>query len=372
MNINKNIENKKKELIDFFENHNIPYKKYFNNQNEDCITFIKLDNNIKFNNKISDEMNYAICTLFQKNINKKSKTILFYFCGYDDCFYHPHMFNSKHDFDIMVIDIPGFGFNKKYTDNYDDGKFFNYYDNINNLNKSLDIVFNNIHKYVEQYDTKILYGHSTGGNILINYVYYLEKNKIDTYNNIKFDKLLLNSPLTKLAHQNYILEVLLKIIVNIVTIFTYYIDINAIVFGTNKKNNFKIYNKILNNVNNTNSNIDYDYIYPYKSKIIQAKLAGWIATAENSIKQIINNLNDKRLNLPCKCICSTQFSKSIYALGDDCLNPKYIQEDINNIFENINIEAYQCIHDCLLEPGDDNDNENDNITYIDILNYLFE
>jgi len=372
MNIDNNIKNKKIELSDFFENHKIPYKKYFNKENKDSITFIKLDNNIKFNNKISDEMNYAICTLFKKNINKESNTVLFYFCGYDDCFYHPHMFNYKDDFDIMVIDIPGFGFNKKYTNNYNDSKCFNYYDNINNLNKSLDIVFNNIYNIVQQYDTKILFGHSTGGNILINYVYYLENEKKEK-NKINFNKLILNSPLTRFAFPNFILKFFFKLVVNTLTFFNIKdFDTNAIVNGTNKTIDFDFTNQILNNVNNTTNN-DYNYIYPYKSKIYASKLTGLFWCVEKYNNYIINKLNGKHLKINCKSVCSTKYGNHGYGLGDVVLNPEYIKEDVDKIFGKNKVKSFSCIHDCMLEPTNDENDEdilNKNTSYLDILDYL--
>ena len=131
-----NIE--REELINLLSNDPL-YKNSFTH-----ISFVELSSN-----------EYTILTLFQKDKNSYQENIMFYFCGYDDYFYHTYIFNcKKFNFDILVIDIPGFGFNKKY-DNHNKINN-NYYDNINKLNSNLDIVFSYIdnHHIYSHYKTK--------------------------------------------------------------------------------------------------------------------------------------------------------------------------------------------------------------------------
>jgi hypothetical protein len=83
-----NIE--KEDLIDILSNDSL-YKNNFTK-----ISFVELSS-----------YEYIILTLFQKNRNSYQDNIMFYFCGYDDYFYHTYIFNyEKLNFDILVIDIP--------------------------------------------------------------------------------------------------------------------------------------------------------------------------------------------------------------------------------------------------------------------------
>jgi len=55
----------------------------------------------------------VLLTEFRKNKDRRAERVLYYACGYDDCFYHVHAFDF--DLDVVVIDIPGFGYNKTYS-----------------------------------------------------------------------------------------------------------------------------------------------------------------------------------------------------------------------------------------------------------------
>ena len=317
-----NIE--REDLIDILSNDSL-YKNNFTK-----ISFVELSS-----------YEYIILTLFQKNRNSYQDNIMFYFCGYDDYFYHTYIFNyEKLNFDILVIDIPGFGFNKKYNTSKSNIKN-NYYDDINKLNNNLDIVFNyiNNHHTYSNYKKKYLYGHSTGGNIIINYLYHLQK-----HNRLKnsFDKVILNSPLTRfsLDPQNkslikWIIEWLFKNIINIIGLFIKDFDIK-IFFDKNNKIKFnKTKNKILNSIYKTN-NINYvhlKYSYNYTAPIFIA----WLICAERSIHKIIEK--NRKINTKIKLMISK---------NDKILNYKYIKDDIEQIFESAEIKVYDGIHDCLL------------------------
>ena len=49
----------------------------------------------------------VLLTEFRKNKDRQAERVLCYVCGYDDYFYHFHLFDF--DLDVVVIDIPGFG-----------------------------------------------------------------------------------------------------------------------------------------------------------------------------------------------------------------------------------------------------------------------
>ena len=305
--------------------------------------------------------------LLLSNNKKLCNTILFYFCGYNDCFLHTHMFNTNIDFDIMVIDIPGFGFNKYYNDfKYEPEKEFNYYDNIDILNNNLDKIFYHIDNLNLNYQKKILYGLSTGSNILINYIYYLERVKKLQKNEIKFNKLLLVSPFTKAVHKYVFVEIIMKLLLQIIILFTHKFDINRLINGTQSIISYDYKNKILNKIHHTNY-IDYYYSFsPYVSRIKQPALIGWLLCVENSINKIINQTKINKISIiDCKCICANNYGLSEFDEVDIVLKPEYIEQDIKNIFE-INVQRFDCIHDCLLKYNDNNNN------YEIMLNYLFE
>jgi alpha-beta hydrolase superfamily lysophospholipase len=125
--------------------------------------------------------------------SKGPKGVIYYFCGYNDYFYHYHMLNEQ--FDIVAIDIPGFGFNKQYDPNhpYSDGSLFNYYDDVGQVVSRLDSVFSTLYSTLNhrrKYRTHHLCGHSTGGHIVLTYV---SESKMS----FSFDRIALSSPLTR-------------------------------------------------------------------------------------------------------------------------------------------------------------------------------
>lgn len=318
-----NIE--RKELINLLSNDPL-YKNSFTH-----ISFVELSSN-----------EYTILTLFQKDKNSYQENIMFYFCGYDDYFYHTYIFNhNKINFDILVIDIPGFGFNKTYNNNYELNKKYNYYDDISKLNNNLDIVFEYIdnHHIYKNYKQKYLYGHSTGGNIVINYVYYLQ-----IHNRLKnrFDEIILNSPLTRfsLDPQNNIIfswfiELLLRYVINMIGFFSKNFDINIFLDKKHKLKFNKSKNRILNLIHKT-ENINY-MNSKYCCNYDPPKLIGWLLCVEKSIYKMIKS--KKRIKIKTKLMISK---------NDKILNYKYIKDDIEKLFETLEIKVYDGIHDCLL------------------------
>ena len=172
----------------------------------------------------------------------------------------------------------------------------NYY--LDKLNSNLDIVFNYIdnHRIYSHYKKKYLYAHSTGGNIIINYLYYLQM-----HNRLKnrFDKVILNSPLTRFSldpqnkfRNSWIIDLLFRYIINIIALFSKNLDINIfnkikILKYYRSKKYDKLNNKSLNLIYKTNniiyliSNIYSYYYYPMMFK--------WCECVENSIHRIIKS-----------------------------------------------------------------------------------
>ena len=58
----------------------------------------------------------VLLTEFRKSKSKRVDTAMLYFCGFDDNFYHFHLFRyDKKDFDVIVVEVHGFGYNKKIS-----------------------------------------------------------------------------------------------------------------------------------------------------------------------------------------------------------------------------------------------------------------
>ena len=50
---------------------------------------------------------------FRKNKDRRAERVLYHVCGFGDYFYLSHLFNF--DLVVVVIDINGFGYKKKYS-----------------------------------------------------------------------------------------------------------------------------------------------------------------------------------------------------------------------------------------------------------------
>ena len=75
----------------------------------------------------------VLLTEFRKNKDRQAERVLYCVCGYDDYFYHFHLFDF--DLDVVAIDIPGFGYNKKYSKSkpYEVEPLFNFYDDVSEV-----------------------------------------------------------------------------------------------------------------------------------------------------------------------------------------------------------------------------------------------
>ena len=330
-------------------------------------------------NLVQYEIEDCIISIFKKMPLIKSTKVIYYFCGYNDYFYHYHMLEKG--FDIVVIDIPGFGFNKKYDINnnmniYSEGKYFNYYDDISKIVKRLDLVFETLRNHSKfNFNTiyknyNYIYGHSTGGHIVLSYISESENLPIN------FNRIILNSPLTRfycspikvpVLNFNLDLNNFLYYSIKILGLFSKKIDMRAIVMGKKSDNSKSIIllNNLIKNIQNNDNEIDLRF----KSNIGQPMLFGWINCVHSQTQKMINNKN--KIKIPTILICSKSYGSNTYDSNgsnttnaynhDDTLNPDFICEDIKKIIydKNENLKVYQrnTGHDIMLEPNNDDDKE---------------
>jgi alpha-beta hydrolase superfamily lysophospholipase len=255
----------------------------------------------------------------------------------------------------MVIDIPSFGFNKEHKPNsYSDKQYFNYYNNIDSVCENLFEIFKYVSKenkyQLSVYDKYILYGHSTGGNILMAYVsrYYNNTNK--KHHPFVIDRMLLNSPLTKLY---FISNIVSNIISNMTLLIGYFsksFDIRKFLVGTKQDNTYYVdqLNKCLEIINSDDS-VQIDY--RYKSCIGQPILAGFINAVNNETKRLVKSKN--KIDLKTIVICSNKHGVDISDYcSDDTLNPDNIVSDIKEIIDlnSLSICQTNTGHDVLLRP----------------------
>jgi len=109
---------------------NNPFSDYFARSNPSYHQTI-LNHYVQTVELVIDANTSVLLTEFRKNKSKRADTVMIYFCGFDDYFYHFHLFKyDKKEFDVIVVDIHGFGYNKRYPANnpYPVEHRFNYYD----------------------------------------------------------------------------------------------------------------------------------------------------------------------------------------------------------------------------------------------------
>ena len=114
------------------ESDSSPFSDYFKGDNQKLHEkiqkhYVKTVELIVGNNKS------VLLTEFKKKKDRRAERVLYYVCGYDDCFYHFHVFDF--DLDVVVIDIPGFGYNKKYSKSkaYEVERLFNFYEDVSEV-----------------------------------------------------------------------------------------------------------------------------------------------------------------------------------------------------------------------------------------------
>jgi len=250
---------------------------------------------------------------------------MYYFCGYDDYFYHFHVFEYAKDFDVLVVDIKGWGYNKRYCSRfpYPVESKFNYYDNAPYIIENLEVAFNFCNnKY--KFKNKYLYSHSTGCNIVNTYLYHLQSNKKP----IEFTRVFLCSPLTRFYDPSPIKLILLIMLSMFLGLFTKNFDINALINGPNKPSDKTDYNRALNSIHRTKG---LNYIHNgYTAVVAQPKLNGWINYVESSTD--LMKKNNVKIDCDVYLVCSKKYGTYGYFQHDQYLNPQYILEDIKSIY----------------------------------------
>jgi alpha-beta hydrolase superfamily lysophospholipase len=328
-------------------------------------------------NIILDQYKIADCiiSVFKRSILPpliKSTKVIYYFCGYNDYFFHYHML--KDGFDIVVIDIPGFGFNKKYDLDsnkmtiYSEGKFFNYYDDISKIVKRLDSVFEILAKdpdfnFYTIYTNHYIYGFSTGGHIVLSYISESENLPI------KFDRIVLDSPLTRfylppikvpVLNFNLDLNNFIYYSIKILGLFFKNIDLQAIFLGkkSNSSSYIKMIDDLIENIQNNKNKINTKF----KSNIGQPILFGWLNCVHSQTQKMINKKN--KISIPTVVICSKSYgSNTVKAYKhDDTLDPNICESDLREIIHNDNLKIYRknTGHNVMLEPNNDNESWKDN------------
>ena len=132
-------------------------------------------------------------------------------------------------------------------------------------------------KYSYCYPKCYLYGHSTSGNVVINYLNHLQINKKP----IDFTKNILCSPLTRFFHPSQLILLILLLLCKFLGHITNYFDANALVNGIAKLSDRSKLNKAFINIHGT-SGLNYVNNY-YVNRVDQPKLNGWINAVEASI-----------------------------------------------------------------------------------------
>ena len=341
------------------ETNNNPFGDYFEISNPSYHQTIQ-KHYVKTNELVLNSETSILLTEFRKDKDKQADNVLLYFCGYDDYFYHFHIFKyEKKNIDVIVVDIPGFGYNKRYPKNnsYPVASRFNFYDKLEDIVKYLSVAFDYI-KNELPYENTYLYGHSTGGNIIINYLNWLQCKAKP----IEFTRVLLCSPLTRFYDPSPIKLVLLVIFAILVSLIDQFFDINALIHGTNKVSDKTFYNKALNNIHGTN---DLCYInFNYTGKVKQPAFAGWIAFVELYTRII--KMTKVQIDCPVRMVTSQSYGTTGYFNTDAYLNPEYMVEDCKEMFKNLEYRQFKVGHDALLDPSDNGYAT----TYVDILDYL--
>ena len=285
--------------------------------------------------------------------------MLYHVCGYDDYLYHFHLFDL--DLDVVVIDINEFGYNKKSSKSkpYEVERLFNFFDDVSEVCEIMKVAFDYI-KSNYYYSKRYLYGHSTGGNVVINYLNHLQISKKP----IDFTKVILCSPLTRFYHPSPVVLLLLLVLCKILGHLTNYFDLNALVNGITKLSSKTNYNRALKSIHGT-SGLNYVNNH-YVNGVEQPKLNGWI----NAVEESIRSMKASGVKIDCNLImvCAQQYGTAGYFDTDAFLNPADMVEDVKANFKNPVIRQYKCPHDCLLAPFDNGTAVN----YKMILEFLFE
>ena len=299
-------------------------------------------------------------SLSQTPDSGQNKKAIFFFTGIHKYYFYHYIRILYLDYDFYIVDIPSFGFNNNYE--YKNIKIPNsYFDDENLLNTYLYKTFNFLSENysLNKYDEIDLLGFSTGGLIILNFMLEYEKNPIKS---LTFNKIMLNSPLTRIYAGSSYLTYFFKYLSYFVGIFSNKIDISP--YTGTKSNEIVIFNKCLDDIY-LNLNIDENYYIDlnYTSDIAQPKYPEWI----NCCGRIYNKLIKNKINTKVNCVSSNQYtSNPTYYNGDCYTNPEYIFTDLALICNNYKLKQYNTGHDTFLEPF----NDDHKVSYIEIFNFL--
>ena len=299
-------------------------------------------------------------------MNKNRKAII-YFTGIHSYFLYHYIRLQYLDYDFYIVDIPSFGFNNNYK--YNNITIPNsYFDDENLLNEYLYTTFNYLYKKYNlnnsNYDEINLLGFSAGGLIILNFMSEYEKKPI---NNLTFNKILLESPLTHLYFISNTITTLYKYLSYFIGFFSNYFNLSP--YTGQNSNESITFNKCLDNIySNLNLNINKD-IYQidlnYMPDINQPKYTGWLNCCDRIYKKLY--YSQSKINTTVYCALSTEYtSNATYYSGDLYVNPDYIINDINKICKVYKLKQFISQHELLLKPF----NVNNNLSCIDIIKFF--
>ena len=322
-------------------------------------------------------------------LKKQNNKVIIFLPGYNNYFYYHHVRLSYPDYDFFSLDIPGYGFNGSNSSEpyeYLNEKIEpNYFDNIDNVCDMINSVLSANYSLddsdidIKTYNKKYLMGFSTGGFIATNYVYKCDTEINNKY--FKFDKLLLVSPLTKFyLSNNCLINNLTDFILSIINIFnkktnlnlnsgkpyTYALTVNKLITSIYEKMTLK--NNIINDCDkyiiNTNVTCNLQETAQLHS--------GWFAHINNTTTKIIKS--NKKIITPTKLVFSKNHTSKSNTDNDNLLYPKFIIEHLSHIIshDSLMYKQFTCGHDALLEPFDNYNNDNDNISFVDICDFLLD
>ena len=219
-------------------------------------------------------------------------------------------------------------------------------------------------------------GPTTGGFIALHHVWKLAEQK-NNNKYFKIDKLLLVSPLTRFYFGSIYMDIFIHILNNFISLFTYRFNYGII----RPKNNS--YSDEINNLlksiyirekRSLSDNINIRNVLSDNDDL--SILSGYVTITEKTIKRMINSKT--KIDIPVRMVCSNRNGADILFNNDSLSKPEYIIEDITKICNGTNFkyEQFECGHDAMCEPYEnynvDDTFDEDNISYVDIMNYLFE
>lgn len=348
--------------------------------------------------KITDQLTTDVCiNFFRKEKQNANNKVIYYFCGYNDYFYHYHLPLTYSDYDFVVMDIESMGYNKSYCNELTgeveySAKKVNYIDDFDKIYEKLVISFNKLFdeeiRNGKIYNERYILAHSMGAVIAMSFLSRYENyENYEIYKNneckMKFNKLMLNSPLLEIPIRNRLLYILFTFICKILLKFrflfnllkmfdlhtcnrkvkpqhVYYLIHMIALNNIYKTNNFEQYiPKELKNTNNFEHCIVN--INPKYKSINHPKYMGTIC----SIYDELNRIKITKLNIQTNIVCSDKFGKMTYYKNDDTLNPDRIKSLHKDFFNNSVLKQYDTAHDCLITPHDST-----HISYHDIMNFL--